>query len=275
MTARRRRRASTVRDRLEALMTRRQSALVPLLPIGWPSPLIFLEMAVEVARCGATILEFQMPFSDSLADDPLMQAAARETLEQGLDFDQAMDLAGQVIPRLSAPAVLVTCYNPLLRGGVENRCEAIASRGFKGLIVTDLPPEEARRLETAAERCDLDVIFGVSATSSRTRMQLACLHSGGFVSLALPEGGKASRQEMEEVLKKLIREVRRFTVLPLCVTQGSTSRDLVVAAASLADGCVMGSTYVSVIEKAPESQAVAAAGRLTVELRDALARART
>lgn len=267
---RKKKRTSPVRDRLETLKTQKKTALMPFLTIGWPDPDSFVEMAVAVADGGADVMELGMPFSDPVADGPVIQKTSFEALSQGLTFARGLELIRRVADRVKIPLVLMTYYNPLLRGGLEDRCQAIAAAGIKGLVVPDLPPEEGAALQKAADGHDLDVTYLCAPTSSRARMQLVCLHSRGFLYLVSSLGVTGAREDLPPRLAEFIAEVRRYTVLPLCVGFGISTPDQARAVAKLADGCIVGSALLNACMQAAPSERVATAKSFTQQLRGAL-----
>jgi len=274
----RKKRTSPVRDRLESLKGQKKTALMPFLTIGWPNPDAFVEIALNVARNGADVIELGMPFSDPVADGPMIQKTSREALDQGVTFDRGLELASKVAAAVDVPLVLMTYYNPLLRGGLEARCGAIAAAGIKGLIVPDLPPEEGTPLQDAANAHNLDLIYLVSPTSSRARVQLICLHSRGFLYVVSSLGVTGTREDLAPRLAEFIQECRRFTVLPLCVGFGISTPEQAREVGAMADGCIIGSALLRRIESAAPDQWVFAAGNFTHQMRgalDALARERS
>ncbi len=263
-------RTSVLRTHLEGLKTQRRTALMPYLTIGWPDPNSFLEIAMEVARNGADVLELGMPFSDPVADGSVIQQTSQQALDAGITFSKGLELATKVMEWVQIPVVLMTYYNPILRGGLVTRCQQLSEAGFKGLIVPDLPPEEGLTLETAAARFDLDLVYLCSPTSSRNRLQLITLHSRGFLYLVSRAGVTGEQKDLNDGLAKFISEVRRYTVLPVCVGFGISTAEQAREVGRLADGCIIGSALLNVIARSPKENRVSAARDFMVEIRSAL-----
>lgn len=267
-----RKRKSAVRDRLETKKTQRKTALIPFLTIGWPDDETFLRLATVTLRY-TDVLGLRMPFGDGMAHGTLVQQTFREALQRGMDFARGLDLARTVTGQTDVPVVLECYYNPLLAGGLSPRCERIANAGIKALLVADLPPEEAFRLEAAATRNDLDLIYQCSPTSSRSRIQLVCLHSRGFLYCRAANDSawrEATEQDKAERLAKFISEVRRFTVLPIALDMGMDSASQAQQVGRMADACILGGGLTKAVREAQVDERVGAAARFLSDIREGL-----
>lgn len=272
--ASKKKRIGMVRDRLETAKRAGRTALMPFLTIGWPDADSFVDIAASIANAGADVLELGMPFSDPVADGPVIQQTSREALENGITFARGLELASRVSQRTSIPLVMMTYYNPLLRGGLEQRCRQLAAAGIHGLVVPDLPPEEGEPLSKAAAAAGLELTYLCSPTSSRSRIQLVCLHSRGFVYLVSSLGVTGARAELAPRLAEFIAEVRRFTVLPLCVGFGVSTPDQAREVGNMADGCIVGSALLNRIAQAPPERRSAVAASFIKELKTGLEKSR-
>jgi len=272
--AAKKKRIGMVRDRLETAKREGRTALLPFLTLGWPDPESFVEIAASVASAGADVLELGLPFSDPVADGPVIQETSREALEKGVTFAKGLELAKRVSDRTKLPLVLMTYYNPLLRGGLDDRCRQIAAAGIHGLVVPDLPPEEGESLSKAASAAGLELTYLCAPTSSRSRIQLVCLHSRGFVYLVSSLGVTGERSHLAPKLAEFIEDVRRCTVLPLCVGFGVSTPEQAREVGRMADGCIVGSALLKRIREAEPDVRPAVAASFIQELKTGLEKKR-
>ena len=174
----------------EGLRTEGRAALMPYLTLGYPTPERSLELVAAAVAGGADILELGVPFSDPLADGPVIQRATHVALEQGTTVARCLGLARDLRGRrIMVPFVFMGYYNPILAYGEESYCRDCAGAGVDGLIVPDLPPEEAGGLEAACERHGLALIYLLAPTSTPERVRLVTARSRGFVYLVSVTGG--------------------------------------------------------------------------------------
>jgi tryptophan synthase alpha chain len=251
-----------------ALRARGERALVAYFAAGDPSLDATGRLVVEAARRGADVVELGVPFSDPLADGPVIQRAGQRALARGTTLARILDTVAGVRPAVAAPLVLMTYYNPVLAFGLRPFAEAAATAGVDGVIVPDLPPEEAGPLEAEAGRAGLDVIHPVGPTSTPERVRLIARRSRGFVYVVSLTGVTGERSALPADLAAQIRALRLVTTRPVCVGFGIGRPEQVAAVGALADGVIVGSAIVRLVEERAASPAlVEDVGRFIAELK--------
>lgn len=224
-------------------------ALIPFLMAGDPSPEATASFLDCFADAGADILEVGVPFSDPIADGPINQRAAQRALASGVSLGHVLDLAAGVRQRLAQPVVLLSYYNPILRFGLEAFCDAAAAAGVDGVVIPDLPPEEAGPLTAAAEPRGPDTIFLAAPTSTDERLARVARASRGFVYCVSLTGVTGVRADLAADVEAVVGRLRRHTALPVCVGFGVSTPDHARQVSTAADGVIVGSAIVSIIER--------------------------
>lgn len=251
-----------------------RAAFIPYLTAGDPSAEQTVRMACALAQAGADVLELGVPFSDPIADGPVLQRSAQRALRGGMTFGGVLQIARRIRREVPVPLLLFTYANPLLRYGVERAASEAAAAGVGGVLVTDLPPEEAGPFRGPLRMAGLDTVFLVAPTSSPDRMACAAALSSGFLYVVSRAGTTGVRGRLPAGLPQTIRRARRAAGrLPIAVGFGIASRDAARTAAQLADGVVVGSALVRAAEESP-GDPVAAVARLARGLARSCRRAR-
>lgn len=207
------------------------------------------ELAAAAVAGGATGLEFGIPYSDPLADGPTVQRAGQRSLAAGMTARRALEVLAQVRARVDVPLVPMTYAAPVMAYGEAEFCAAAAAAGADGLIVPDVPADEAGELLEGCRRAGLDLVPLLAPTSTDRRIELACKMAGGFVYLVSVAGTTGSRQGLSDRVAPLVGRVRPHTELPLLVgfgiASGATAREVMDTGA---DGVVIGSKAIEVSE---------------------------
>lgn len=245
----------------DALRDQRRRAFVPYLTAGHPDRGRSVELLQAVAPF-ADVIELGVPFSDPMADGPVIQASSQLALEQGMSFDGTLEIASRAA--VSVPLVLFTYLNPLLAAGADALARA-AEAGFSGVLVTDLPVGADPPREEQLGRGPLSFIRLVAPTTPRDRMREIAANGSGFVYVISRLGVTGARSDLPPDLAETVGRLRGVTTLPLCVGFGVSRPEQAAAVARLADGVVVGS---AMVRAAGES--VDAAAALASELRDAI-----
>lgn len=232
-----------------ALRARGERALIPYFTAGDPSLADTHRLVVEAARRGADAVELGIPFSDPLADGPVIQRAAQRALAAGVSVPRVLELVRDLRKEVDIPLVFLTYYNPILAFGLEAFTRASADAGLDGAIVADLPPEEAGPLAAAMEPAGLDLIHLVAPTSSPARMRMIASHSRGFVYFVSLTGVTGVRSELPPDLERQLRILRSVTTRPICVGFGISTPAHAAAVGRHADGIIVGSAVVALVEK--------------------------
>lgn len=236
----------------EAFTTLRRTgerALVAYFTAGDPSFDTTARLVIEAERRGADVIELGVPFSDPLADGPVIQRATQRALAAGASLKRVLDTVRELRGEVRAPIVLLTYYNPVLAFGLRPFVETAAKVGVDGIIVADLPPEEAGPLDAEAEPGGLDLIHMAAPTSTAERLRLIARRSRGFIYLVSLTGVTGERDELPKELAGQIRALRLVTTKPVCVGFGISRPEQVAAVGQLADGVIVGSALVRLIEQ--------------------------
>ena len=231
------------------LRARGERALVAYLTAGDPSLGATERLVREAAARGADIVELGVPFSDPIADGPVIQRAAMRALERGISVARVLETVATLRAETAVPLVLLTYYNPVLAFGLKAFARTAADAGVDGVIVADLPPEEAGPFAAEAEAAGLDLVHLVAPTSTPPRVRLIARRSRGFIYVVSLTGVTGERRELPRDLEAQITALRRVTTKPVCVGFGIGHPDQVAAVGRLADGVIVGSAIVRLIEE--------------------------
>ena len=218
------------------------------LTAGDPSLEATAGLLEAVEQGGADVIELGIPFSDPLADGPVIQRASERALRAGTSLRKVLDHLPRWREKLSAPIVLFTYFNPVLQYGLEAFARDAARAGADGGLIVDLTPEEAGGYIAAMRGHGLDTIFLASPTSTDDRLERVAALSTGFLYLISRTGVTGERQELSASLRPLVERVRRFTKLPLAIGFGISTAAQVREIQTLADAAVVGSAVVHAIE---------------------------
>jgi len=242
---------SRITPTFEKLRQAGRPALMPYLTIGHPSPALTLELVPAVVEAGADLVELGIPFSDPLADGATIQQATHKALEQGTTVETCLQTVAELRRRgIETPLILMGYYNPVFQRGLTRFCEDTAQAGADGLIIPDLPPEEAEDLRQACRTHELDLIFLLAPTSDDTRIRRVVELSTGFIYLVSLTGVTGARDHLPADLEAFVQRVRRLTDLPLAVGFGIGNPDEARRVARVADGVIVGS---AIVRRAGES----------------------
>lgn len=235
-------------QRLDRIFARLKSAgdgaLVTFITAGDPSPDGTPALVAALAAAGADIVELGIPYSDPLADGPIIQASSQRALERGVTPDTVREMVRACRTETDIPIVLMTSYNLALKYGLTRFAEAFAAAGADGTILTDLPPEEAGPWKAASAQAGLATIFLVAPTSTPERIARIAESATGFVYCVSRTGVTGTRTEMDPALTALLARVRAATDKPLCVGFGVSRPEHVRQVLESADGAVIGSALV-------------------------------
>ena len=240
---------SRIATRFATLAQRKRTALIPFVTAGDPSPAATVPVMHAMVEAGADILELGVPFSDPMADGPVIQRAGERALAAGMSFDKVLDIVREFrSDDDTTPVVLMGYLNPLEAAGYARAAESAAAAGVDGLITVDLPPEEAQDLVREIRANGMDPVFLVSPTSGDERIARICGEASGFVYYVSLKGvtGAASL-DVDEVAERMAR-IRRATDLPVGVGFGIRDGDSAARIARVSDAVVVGSAVVSRVE---------------------------
>jgi tryptophan synthase alpha chain len=232
-----------------ALRARRERALVPYFTAGDPSIATTRQLVVEAARRGADVIELGVPFSDPLADGPVIQRATQRALAAGVTLPRVLELVREMRGEVSVPLVFLTYYNPILAFGLKAFCRTAVEAGIDGVIVADLPPEEAGPLQAEAKPAGLDLVHLVAPTSTPDRMRRIARASQGFIYMVSLIGVTGERAALAPELSQQLRALRAITTKPICVGFGISTPAQAREVGRVADGVIVGSAIVRLVEQ--------------------------
>jgi tryptophan synthase alpha chain len=255
----------------ERLRARGERALVIYFMAGDPSLVETEKLIVEAERRGADVIELGVPFSDPLADGPVIQRADVRALAAGTSLTRVLEMVASVRARVRIPLVLMTYYNPVFAFGLKAFARTAADAGVDGVIVPDLPHEEADPLRAEAEPAGLDMIHMVAPTSTPARVKTIARLSRGFIYLVSVLGVTGERKEISPELEAQLRTLRLVTTKPVCVGFGVSTPAHAAALGRTADGVVVGSAMVRTVEQHTGTPAlVAEVGKFIASLKEPL-----
>jgi len=244
-----------------------RKALIAYVTAGYPSIEATLAVAPVLARNGCDLIEIGIPFSDPLADGATIQNASFQALRNGVTLGRCILIADVLSRCIDIPLTFMSYYNPLVSYGVDRFAEDCASAGVGGLIVPDLPPDEAGELQRAVNSRDIDCVFLLAPTSTGERIRIVAERSSGFIYLVSVAGVTGVREKLPDDLEDFVRRVRSAARLPLCVGFGVSTAAQAAQVAGFADGVIVGSSIVKLMEAYPSLVAV---GRFVRELLQAI-----
>jgi tryptophan synthase alpha chain len=242
-------------------------ALIGYVTVGYPNIKATPGIAAALAESGCDIIELGIPFSDPLADGATIQKASFHALQGGTTPQACLEVAAELRRKMATPLAFMTYYNPVLNFGLEAFCKSCIKAGIDGLIVPDLPPEEGTELETMTRKHDLDLIYLLAPTSTDDRIATVAARSRGFIYLVSLTGVTGARDTLPPGLEDFVKRVRQKARQPLCVGFGIATPEHAGHVAAIADGVIVGSRIVQLIE---EDATLASLKSFVSSLREAL-----
>ena len=250
------------------LRARGERALLPYFTAGDPSLADTRRLVVEAVRRGADVIELGVPFSDPLADGPVIQRAGTRALAAGASVPRVLETVAALRADVDVPLVLLTYYNPVLAFGLKAFARTAVDAGVDGAIVVDMPPEESEPLASEAAAAGLDLVYMVAPTSTPPRVRLIAKKSRGFIYVVSLTGVTGERQELPADLATQIAAIRRVTTMPVCIGFGISTPAQVAAVGRVADGAAVGSAIVRLVEaRAGSASLVDDVGKVIAELK--------
>jgi len=235
--------------KFKQLKKKRKKAFVAFIMAGDPSLSITKKLVFELEKSGADIIELGVPFSDPLADGPTIQKASERALKNRINIDSVSNLVRNIRLRTQIPIVFLTYYNLIYHYGLEKFVHKAKTSGVDGIIIPDLPPEESQELRQMARKKDFSTIHLAAPTSSRERLRKISDASTGFIYYVSLTGTTGTRKKLPKELSGSLRKIKRITKKPICVGFGISTPEQVKAISKLADGVIVGSAIIKVIEK--------------------------
>ena len=238
-----------IEDAFNDLERRGAKGFIPFITAGDPDLKTTSELLVELSQAGASVIELGVPFSDPMADGPVIQRASERALRHGFGIGDLLETVANVRRTIETPIILFTYFNPVLQFGVTRLAEEAKAAGVDGLLVTDLSPEEAGDFESELRAQDLDMIFLIAPTSTDARLKLVAQHARGFIYAVSRAGVTGVRTSVSAEAERLVNRMRKFSSLPIAVGFGISNTEQVKDVQRYADAVVIGSALVSEIER--------------------------
>lgn len=234
-------------------------SLVAYVTCGDPDLAVTLDIVMAAIDAGAGVIELGVPFSDPLADGPVIQRASQRALRHAITVEQILSLAKEVRKKSDAGLIVFTYFNPLVRMGLAKFAAAAQDAGVDGALVTDLPVEEAGPYLEEMRQRDLATVFLAAPTSTDARLKLITQACRGFVYAVSRTGVTGARKQMTDDAKGLVKRIRKFTKLPVAVGFGISTPEQYAAVGKFADAAAVGSAIVDTIERNPGREAASVA----------------
>ncbi len=249
------------------------TAIIPYVMCGDPDVATTLAVVPALIAGGADLVELGVPFSDPIAEGPTIQRAAERALASHTSLADCLGVAQQLRDQgVAAPLLLMGYYNPIHHYGIVRFAEHAAAAGVDGVIVPDLPPEEAEELTTALKAKELDLIFLLTPTSTDERITRVCKLASGFIYCVSLLGVTGARTEFSASVGSLVERIHQHTDLPIAIGFGISRPEHIAAASAIADGAVIGSALIDRLTAAPASDRANAGREYIAELKTAAQR---
>jgi tryptophan synthase alpha chain len=240
---------SRIAEVFAKLKRKGKKGFIPFIVAGDPDLETTVELLVELANSGATVIELGVPFSDPMADGPVIQRGSERALRHGFGLTAVLETAAKARQRTDVPIVLFSYYNPLMQYGVVNLIRVAKEAGIDGVLVTDLILEESEEFAGELRAKELDLIFLVSPTSTDVRLQAIAKRATGFIYAVSRAGVTGEQADVSAPAENLVSRVRRYSDLPVAVGFGISTAEHVAKTWAYADAAVVGSAIVAEIER--------------------------
>ena len=238
-----------IEDAFNTLKQQGKKGFIPFITAGDPDLATTQELLVVLANSGATLIELGVPFSDPMADGPVIQRASERALKHGFGLQEILDTVARARKQIDIPIILFSYYNPLLQFGLKRLATTAKDALVDGVLVTDLTPEESGEFETELRANGLDMIFLVAPTSTDERLKLVSQRASGFIYAVSRAGVTGAQSTVSAEAEKLVHRVRQFSELPIAVGFGISNAEQVRDVNRYADAVVVGSAIVAEMEQ--------------------------
>lgn len=236
------------------LREKKEKALIAFITAGDPDLAATRELIFTMERSGADIIELGIPFSDPMADGPTIQLSSERAVKKGVHLTDVLALVKEVRKTSAVPIVLFGYYNPVFNFGLKKFAKGAKAAGADGVLIVDLPPEEADELKDELDGVGVDLIFLLTPTSDDARMRLVSGKASGFIYFVSVTGVTGARKELSTKLPAHVRKVRRFTDVPVGVGFGISTPEQAKEVASYSDGVIVGSAIINIIAGKPGAE---------------------
>ncbi len=239
---------SRISKKFKELRNKNRKALIIFITAGVPDLRTTGSLILALERSGTDIIELGIPFSDPLADGPIIQKSSQRSLEGGITLPKILKLVKDIRRKTKIPLVLMGYYNPILNYGEKRFIRDSVKAGVDGLIIPDLPPDEGKNIIKEGRARGLDVILFLAPTSTEERIKLIARMSQGFIYYISLTGVTGTRDQLADSIKLMVKKIRKFTEKPIAIGFGISNPKQASEVAGLADGVIIGSAVVNIIE---------------------------
>ncbi|HEY2962851.1 MAG TPA: tryptophan synthase subunit alpha [Pyrinomonadaceae bacterium] len=226
-----------------------RKGFIPFITAGDPDLGTTAELLIELSQAGATVIELGVPFSDPMADGPVIQRASERALKNNPALNNILEVVHTARKQTQTPVILFSYFNPLLQFGINRLAAEARAAGVDGVLVTDLSPEEAGEFDGELRAHDLDMIFLIAPTSTDQRLNLVAQHARGFIYAVSRAGVTGVRTKVSAEAEKLVNRMRKFSSLPVAVGFGISNVEQARDVQRYADAVVVGSAIVAEMER--------------------------
>ena len=254
-------------DRIGEFLNNGHAALMPYFPLGFPDAETSLDVIMAMSTAGADAFEIGLSFSDPLADGPVIQHATQVALEKGITMKRSLEMIAELRSRgVTQPFLVMGYVNPIMAYGLERFVNDAAAAGADGFIVPDLPPEEAGDLDRLCRERGLGLIYFLAPTSTDARVKLVAEKAQGFVYLVSIAGVTGARSQLANRLSDFVERIRQATLqlrsgqapTPIAIGFGISTPDQAGEVSQIADGVIVGSALVEIVDRAEDKPQAAA-----------------
>ena len=235
---------SRINRKFKEILNKKTKAFIPYIMAGDPDIRRTKELVGILEDCGADIIELGVPFSDPLADGPTIQKAAQNALDAGVTLHSVIELVGTLRNDTQIPIILMTYYNPIFKYGEDKFVHDASAAGVDGIIVPDLPPDEADNLIRLSRKSNFDTIFLLAPTSNEDRIRKVSKASSGFIYYVSITGITGSRLSMDSSIESHVARIKNLSGKPVAVGFGISTPEEAAAVSRFADGVIVGSAIV-------------------------------
>jgi tryptophan synthase alpha chain len=252
---------SRIGEKFRELKGKGAKAFIPFIMAGDPDLETTVKLVPELENAGSHIIELGIPFSDPVADGPIIQRAAARALQHKYKISDYLGAVEAIRRKCDVPLLLFSYYNPIYQYGLERLAREAHDAGIDGILVTDITPEESETYLASADAHGLDAVFLAAPTSSAERISMIAKCSRGFVYVVSRTGVTGVQQHLSDAILPTVERVRRHTQLPVAVGFGISRPEQVRAVWEVSDGAVVGSAIVAAMEQVPETRSLPSAVR--------------
>ncbi|MEZ4742807.1 MAG: tryptophan synthase subunit alpha [Bdellovibrionota bacterium] len=264
---------SQISETFKKLREKSEAAFMPFLTLGFPNIKECFDLIKTMSQSGADLIELGVPFSDPLADGPTIQEASQIALKNGMTVKKAIEIVKQLRSEgVSTPILLMGYANPFLAYGIENLARDLKAAKVDGLIIPDLPPNDSEEWLKYLSPQEIDLIFFLSPTTSKERMQTIIDKASGFIYGISVTGVTGARERLPDTIKTFIEDIKERTETPLCIGFGLSKADHIKEVSQIADGAIMASSIINTLAQTSAENRNETLSKLIKEMKNATKR---